>query len=64
MPSQGTTLVDEARVEPVLPSTAAGPKEVHLLSARVLAIAAWMIAPVVFWGGVIGAVLHVLQRIR
>jgi hypothetical protein len=64
MPSQSTTLVDEARVEPVLPAMAAGPKEVHLLSARLLAIAAWIIAPIVFWGGVIAAVLYMLQRIR
>ena len=64
MPSRSTTLADEPRAEAVMSAGSTEAKEPSLLPARILAVGAWVLAPILFWGAAIAAVLHLIQRVR
>ena len=64
MPSRSTTLADERCVEAAQPAAGARAKDLPLLHARILAVGAWIVAPIVIWGGAIAAVIHLIQRVR
>jgi hypothetical protein len=64
MPSQSST-VENAPLAVAPPADRqADEHDVSLRTARSLAIGAWIVVPIVTWGGIILAVVLVLQRLR
>ena len=64
MPSQSMTRADKASAEARLPAADAEVNDDSLLRVRLVAVGAWIVAPIVFWAGIIAAVLQVIQRLR
>jgi hypothetical protein len=59
-----STTADEPLIEAPPPACQAEERELPLRTARTLAVAAWIVVPLVLWSGIIVAVVQIVQRVR